>query len=207
MSESDTTPEQGKNKARRRILKTLVTGGSALTASKVTPDQWIKPVVESVIIPSHAQTTGGAGNPNGNFAANGAVVDGLVPDNSQLLANQDISDELLEFFMPSAQASNCPSNATCQADFGAEVQNSSMFICVFGGQFGSFDAISSIPISGSQLQIMGSESLGDFNILSGQFNGRGWDIEMSNGRFTNNASPVTTVTLNPDALGGCARRL
>ena len=202
MSESDKTPEQGKNKARRAILKSLVTGGSALTAAKVTPDQWIKPVVESVIIPSHAQTTGGGGNPNGNFAANGAVVDAVVPDNTQLLANQGISDELLEFFMPSAQASNCPSNGTCMMDFGATVQNSSMNICISGGQFGSFDD-TTIPISGSQLDIMTPVTLGgDINILSGQFNGNGWEVEVLNLRnFLSNSS--VNVTLNPDNMGGC----
>jgi len=51
--------------SRRRALKTLALGTGAVVASK-----WNKPVVESVILPAHAQTSmllaagggGGAGN-------------------------------------------------------------------------------------------------------------------------------------------------
>lgn len=37
---------------RRRLLKTLILGG-AVTA--VLPEKWIKPVVDTVIVPAHAQ--------------------------------------------------------------------------------------------------------------------------------------------------------
>lgn len=42
--------------ARRRILKRLVAGGIIATG-RMMPDDWHKPVVESVILPAHAQTT------------------------------------------------------------------------------------------------------------------------------------------------------
>jgi len=43
---------------RRKTLKTLLVGsGVALAAGKTLPDKWTKPVVDSVILPAHAQTT------------------------------------------------------------------------------------------------------------------------------------------------------
>lgn len=45
---------QTKNKARRLILRSLVLGGSATAATKLMPDAWIRPVVKTVISPSHA---------------------------------------------------------------------------------------------------------------------------------------------------------
>jgi hypothetical protein len=43
--------------ARRRILKRLAAGGSVLVTGHLFAQQWVKPVVESVILPAHAQAT------------------------------------------------------------------------------------------------------------------------------------------------------
>jgi len=40
--------------ARRKLLKTLMVGGGAVTASKLLPEQWARPVVGSVMLPAHA---------------------------------------------------------------------------------------------------------------------------------------------------------
>lgn len=52
-------PESSNTKetARRRILKRLVAGGGIVATGRIMPDDWHKPVVESVILPAHAQTT------------------------------------------------------------------------------------------------------------------------------------------------------
>lgn len=42
-----------KTNTRRRALKTLLTGG-ALGSAAVLPDRWIKPAVNSVLLPAHA---------------------------------------------------------------------------------------------------------------------------------------------------------
>lgn len=42
---------------RRRILKSIAAGGSAVLAGKTLPQAWYQPVVESVILPAHAQTS------------------------------------------------------------------------------------------------------------------------------------------------------
>ena len=46
------------NKSRRKLLKSLAAGSSAIVVSKSLPGSWSKPVVDSVILPAHAQTTG-----------------------------------------------------------------------------------------------------------------------------------------------------
>lgn len=42
---------------RRRLLKALTLGGGAVTITKL-PATWSKPVLESVMLPAHAQTSG-----------------------------------------------------------------------------------------------------------------------------------------------------
>jgi len=44
---------------RRKVLKRLAVAGGAIVAGKSMPDQWLKPVVDSVLMPAHAQATGG----------------------------------------------------------------------------------------------------------------------------------------------------
>jgi len=41
--------------ARRRLLEILTVGG--LTATVLVPSKWIKPIVESIIVPAHAQAS------------------------------------------------------------------------------------------------------------------------------------------------------
>ena len=43
--------------ARRKILKSVAVGGGALAAGKSLPGEWTKPVLSSVMIPAHAQTS------------------------------------------------------------------------------------------------------------------------------------------------------
>ncbi|MGB5706480.1 MAG: hypothetical protein WBM41_06580 [Arenicellales bacterium] len=139
MSESEVSKDSTRNLARRKILRTLVVGGGALTAAKVTPEQWTKPVVEAVVLPSHATTSviGRTLNPFGNFSSGPVMVDAVNPISEQLLADEPISEELLEFFMPSANAQPMCSNLSCDVEFSASVQNSSMSICWTGDTVGS----------------------------------------------------------------------
>ena len=45
------------DKNKRNLLKALMVGGTGLVAGKALPDRWIKPVINSIAIPAHAQTT------------------------------------------------------------------------------------------------------------------------------------------------------
>lgn len=42
---------------RRKLLKSLVAGSGAIVAGKSLPDSWAKPIVDSVMLPAHAQTS------------------------------------------------------------------------------------------------------------------------------------------------------
>lgn len=43
--------------SRRKLLKSIAAGSGAIVAGKSLPDSWSRPVVDSVILPAHAQTS------------------------------------------------------------------------------------------------------------------------------------------------------
>lgn len=43
--------------SRRKLLKSIVAGGSAVIACKSLPENWTKPVIHSIVLPVHAQTS------------------------------------------------------------------------------------------------------------------------------------------------------
>jgi len=45
------------NENRRKLLKSLAAGSGAVIAGKSLPESWSKPVVDSVMLPAHAQTS------------------------------------------------------------------------------------------------------------------------------------------------------
>ena len=46
------------NESRRKLLKSFAAGSGAVVAGKSLPDSWHRPVVDSVILPGHAETSG-----------------------------------------------------------------------------------------------------------------------------------------------------
>ena len=45
------------NDSRRKLLKSLAAGSGAVVAGKNLPESWSKPVIDTVMIPAHAETT------------------------------------------------------------------------------------------------------------------------------------------------------
>ncbi|MCP4010195.1 MAG: hypothetical protein GY726_11865 [Proteobacteria bacterium] len=45
------------NDSRRKLLKSIAAGSGAVVAGKSLPDSWSKPVIDTVMIPAHAETT------------------------------------------------------------------------------------------------------------------------------------------------------
>ena len=60
---------------RRRLLKSMATGGGALVLGIMLPGKWIKPVINIGVLPAHAQTSSGSQQ----FAATGSSQTFLVP--------------------------------------------------------------------------------------------------------------------------------
>jgi hypothetical protein len=45
------------SESRRKLLKSIAAGSGAIVAGKSLPESWSRPVVDSVLLPAHAQTS------------------------------------------------------------------------------------------------------------------------------------------------------
>lgn len=50
------------NDRRRKLLRSIATGGTVIVAGKSIPETWTKPIVNSVLLPTHASTSDDVGN-------------------------------------------------------------------------------------------------------------------------------------------------
>jgi hypothetical protein len=90
-----------KIQARRRVLRTLALGSGVISTAKNLPDTWSRPVINSVVLPAHAQTSSMA------YSATGVV---------QL-------DSPLDMLVPRALANSLPKNICINVSNGqASVQ-------------------------------------------------------------------------------------
>ena len=46
-----------KDNSKRKLLKSFAAGSGAIIASQALPEQWAEPVIDTVILPAHAETT------------------------------------------------------------------------------------------------------------------------------------------------------
>ena len=52
-----TMTDKKSNDSRRKLLKSIAAGSGAVVAGKALPESWSKPIVDSVVLPAHAETT------------------------------------------------------------------------------------------------------------------------------------------------------
>jgi len=81
---SDNTKNDTKTNSRRQVLKATLAGTGAVIAGKSLPEQWSRPVVDSIVLPGHAQTslvsiTGGALLSVSVAELDDSLLDGLLP--------------------------------------------------------------------------------------------------------------------------------
>lgn len=50
--------DKNSSESRRKLLKSIALGSGAVVAGKSLPESWSRPVVDSVMLPAHAQTSG-----------------------------------------------------------------------------------------------------------------------------------------------------
>lgn len=67
--------KKSRNNQRRKVLKTVVIGSGVLGAGQFTTGKWVKPVVDSVMLPAHAETTDDTGIIPGEVGARYSFID------------------------------------------------------------------------------------------------------------------------------------
>ncbi len=72
---------------RRKLLKTIAASSGAIIVGKSLPDTWTKPVINSVLLPAHAQTSGGGGGGGGTTCGPNGLINtfactNFLPPNS-----------------------------------------------------------------------------------------------------------------------------
>jgi len=108
---------------RRKLLKTVVIGSGTLGVSGVIKDKWLTPVIDAVILPAHAQTSG-----SGRYF----MLDPVYPIHSQAQTgvsaqlasadatqnNSSITDKLAELLISSVNAkpTQLPSSSTARLE-------------------------------------------------------------------------------------------
>ena len=55
---------ENQSPGRRDALKKILVGAGVVTGAQLLPDEWTKPVVDSIIVPAHAQSSGGGPVPS-----------------------------------------------------------------------------------------------------------------------------------------------
>ena len=97
-----------KNQARRKLLKTLGVSG-AVASTMTMPEKWVRPAVDAVLLPAHAQITG-----PGGYGNTVTLTDNLNPNLFEGYAENDLSptpsigSQLLNFLIPPAEAGKGP---------------------------------------------------------------------------------------------------
>ena len=81
------------SESRRKILKSIAAGSGAIVAGKSLPESWSRPVVDSVMLPAHAQTSDPSGPFSYHLSENASVGQMSPQSNSVFLAS--IIDNLL----------------------------------------------------------------------------------------------------------------
>ncbi len=98
------TAKEGDLSARRQAIKLMMATGGVVTAA-ATSDKWLKPVVNSVVLPAHAQTS--VFSPIGNFSSLISSPRGFAKRN-----------RVLDLLVPNAVAQTTEEGISCGPDCG-----------------------------------------------------------------------------------------
>ena len=88
--------------SRRKLLKSIAAGTGAVVAGKNLPESWSRPVVDSVMLPAHAQTSPGATSTYSGSIDIPETIGALDPSQDTLLAS------IMNFVVPTASAGSQP---------------------------------------------------------------------------------------------------
>ena len=104
--------------ARRRLLLSLSVAGGALATGKMVPEKWVAPVVDSVLLPAHAQTTGELRQ----AASSGSdtIVSTTANHTDAIASSQGALDRVIASAIPTAHALEEVGGEFSAQVFGAE---------------------------------------------------------------------------------------
>lgn len=183
------------NKGRRKAVKSIA-AGAGIVAAAGSVDKWGKPIINSVMVPAHAQMSNNNMNAIGIFSVANTMVSSTVEDmSSELIADESISEELLEFFMPSASANGggfCGVN--CSIDVEATFTETIAYFCLNGPTTGFHQNNATVDFN-AMPATCGSASLGPVNVTGGTFVDPNWVLDITT------ANVSTTVTITPGGMG------
>ncbi len=115
--------------SRRRTVRNILIGTGVIT-SAATIEKWTKPVINSLVLPAHAQTSTSMPsvpviNPVGNFTTDDSLtLNATQKDNEAIVNAPSVSDTILDFFVPNANAGiseQSPSSVSCGSNCNIDV--------------------------------------------------------------------------------------
>ncbi len=107
--------------ARRRLLKSVVAGGGVLATGRLLPENWARPVVQSVMLPAHAQTSPASFDGLYVFE-NGSIGDAL----------ESQPGSILDMFVSPAHAGHLTCNAVSRIQINVSGGNADICFTYFG---------------------------------------------------------------------------
>jgi len=104
------------SESRRNLLKSIAAGTGVVVAGKSLPDMWSRPVVESVLLPAHAQTSQ-IPLISGVLSTTTFVLSDLGQSNKSFASNNsDKTSDPFSFLIKEAHADNNTAREICDGD-------------------------------------------------------------------------------------------
>ena len=129
--------------SRRRLIKAIAGSGSVIVGTKVVPKEWIKPVVDSVILPAHAQITPPPPDPgpslsltcegtppNGSMVPFGGAVSALIT----VLPNPGAGEQIFFELFCDAVSQGPPAPFFTPTDVNGQINPSGFIFFCAGGE-------------------------------------------------------------------------
>ncbi len=112
-----------KRRSRRRLIQVLTAGG-VITSAKLLPTEWAQPVVESVSLPAHAQTTGEVIELGNNEPFGAAAASPPERPESLLASGVETAGDMLRRVITAAHAGDEPDDTLvgCQPNGCARIR-------------------------------------------------------------------------------------
>lgn len=186
-----------KNTARRRLLKSVVAGGGVLATGKLLPENWARPVVRSVILPAHAQTS--PVSFDGLFDTGDLITDAGGPQ----------PGSILDMFVSPAHASHLSLSCNGVSRIQINVSGSNANICLshivgsFPGSTGVDEGTGGLvdaTISGTPFQLTNMQVSADASRIDGSVDScRSFVATRTSGSFSCSNTTTTMFLSSPFA--------